>query len=468
LKPRVAVSRVDDRPDSCLAAGLCAVGAVATGAAVQVDNGYRHPLAFAWLSVAVVAVLLALMRPSRPELESALERVLPPALALALAGQFITLVLAPPAGPTSSSWSWRAPFLLALGFASVAVVGILQSRALVRRVAVGFLLATHFSLGVWMIRSSPSPLIDVFVFQRESAAALREGINPYSITFPNIYENSEFYGPGLVVDGRLMFGAPYPPLSLLLSSVAEVIAGDARFAQLTAMTVAGALMASTRPGPVCGLAAAVYLFTPRNFLVLEQSWTEPFLVLFLAVTVWCAVRCPRVMPYALGLFLAVKQYAVLGLPLAALLVRPPWTFTRLKPLVGRALLVAAAVSLPLALLDPAAYVRSVVTLQFHQPFRANALSYLTLMSGPDGHVPVGAGAAFLAAAVVAGLTLWRAPRTPAGFALGLSATFLVFFGLNKQAFCNYYFFVIGALCVAVAASDTTSHRTVTAGAATAP
>jgi hypothetical protein len=47
-----------------------------------------------------------------------------------------------------------------------------------------------------------------------------------------------------------MFGAPYPPLSLLLSSVAEVIAGDVRFAQLIAMTVAGALMASTRPGPV--------------------------------------------------------------------------------------------------------------------------------------------------------------------------------------------------------------------------
>ena len=466
MKPRVAVSRVDDRQDGCLAAGLCAVGAVATGAAVQVDNGYQHPIAFAWMSVAVVAALLALTLPSRPELETALERVLPPALVLAVVGQFITLVLAPPAGPTSSSWSWRPPFLLAMGVASAAVVGILRPGP--RRIAVVVLLATHSILGVWMIQSSPSPLVDVFVFQRESAAALREGINPYSITFPNIYGSSEFYGPGLVVDGRLMFGAPYPPLSLLLSSVTDVIAGDVRFAQLIAMTLAGALMASTRPGPASGLAAAVYLFTPRNFFELEQSWTEPFLVLFLAATVWCAVRCPRVMPYAFGLFLAVKQYALLGLPLAALLVRPPWTFTRLKPLVGRALLVAAAVSLPLALLDPAAFVHSVVTLQFHQPFRANALSYLTLMIGSDGHVPVGAGAAFLAAAVVAGLALWRAPRTPAGFALGLSATFLVFFGLNKQAFCNYYFFVIGALCVAVAASDTAARRTVTADAAPAP
>jgi hypothetical protein len=51
------------------------------------------------------------------------------------------------------------------------------------------------------------------------------------------------------------------------------------------------------------------------------------------------------------------------------------------------------------------------------------------------------------------LALWRVARTPAGFALGVAALFLAFFVLNKQAFANYYFFVIGALCVAVAATD---------------
>lgn len=134
----------------------------------------------------------------------------------------------PPAQLASGALSWRPPFLLAVAVASAALGGIIQRRPLVRRLAVGALLGTHFSLGVWMIRSSPSPLIDVFVFQRDSAAALREGSNPYSIIFPNIYGNSEFYGPNLVVVGRLMFGAPYPPLSLLLSSVGEVIAGDVR------------------------------------------------------------------------------------------------------------------------------------------------------------------------------------------------------------------------------------------------
>ena len=30
----------------------------------------------------------------------------------------------------------------------------------------------------------------------------------------------------------------------------------------------------------------------------------------------------------------------------------------------------------------------------------------------------------------------------------MSLAFIGFFAFNKQAFCNYYYFVIGALCVA--------------------
>jgi hypothetical protein len=49
------------------------------------------------------------------------------------------------------------------------------------------------------------------------------------------------------------------------------------------------------------------------------------------------------------------------------------------------------------------------------------------------------------------MALWRAPRTPAGFAAAVAVTFTVFFAFSKQAFGNYYFFVIGALACALAA-----------------
>jgi hypothetical protein len=54
--------------------------------------------------------------------------------------------------------------------------------------------------------------------------------------------------------------------------------------------------------------------------------------------------------------------------------------------------------------------------------------------------------------VAIALALWRAPRTPAGFAAASALVFLVFFAFNKQAFTNYYSLVIGALCTAAAAA----------------
>jgi hypothetical protein len=235
--------------------------------------------------------------------------------------------------------------------------------------------------------------------------------------------------------------------------------GDVRYAQLGAMTLAALCMATARRGPVGPLAAALFLFTPRNLFVLEQSWTEPFVVLFLAVTVWCAARLPRLAPFVLGLFLAVKQYAVLALPLALLIGRPPMSWRGLARTALPAVAVAALVTLPLALGDLPGFIRAVVTLQFAQPFRPEALSYLGLWAGPvvpgapPPAPPFGTGVAFAVAAATGGLALWRLPRTPAGFALGVSALFLAFFVLNKQAFANYYFFVVGALSVAVAAAE---------------
>jgi predicted branched-subunit amino acid permease len=49
------------------------------------------------------------------------------------------------------------------------------------------------------------------------------------------------------------------------------------------------------------------------------------------------------------------------------------------------------------------------------------------------------------------LAAWRSPRTPAGFAASASIVFFAFFSFAKQAFCNYYFMILGAICCAVAA-----------------
>lgn len=444
------------RRDTWLAVALCAFAAFALGRAVQVANGMLHPTGLRWLTAALVSVLLALLAPSSTGLERQLRSALPLVLVAGLGLQFSQLLVTAPGIYVDFAPGWSVAFLRPLAFAAVAAGALVLPHDRARQLSVVVLLTAHLVVGVWLIRSSPAPAIDVFVFQRDAAHALLSGGNPYAMAFPNIYgESSGYYPPRLSGNGRVLFGFVYPPLSLLLATAGQAIGGDVRYAHLIAMTLGAALIANIRPGPIGPLAAALYLFTPRTFFVLEQSWTEPFVVLFLAATVFCAVRLPRVLPYALGLLLAVKQYTVLAVPVVPLLVGPQWTLARFRSLVGRAVVVALAISLPLALLDPAAFARSVVTLQVHQPFRPDSLSYLAWLADRGGSVP-SVGISFVAAAGVMGLALWRLPRTAAGFALAVAAVSLVFFALNKQAFCNYYFFVIGALCVAAAAGGPVS------------
>jgi hypothetical protein len=218
------------------------------------------------------------------------------------------------------------------------------------------------------------------------------------------------------------------------------------------MILAAALMAYARPGRLGAVAAALYLSTPRAFFVLEQAWTEPFVVLLASAVVFCACRWPRAMPYALGLLLAIKQYTVLALlPALWLLMPGPFDWRRQWQVTWKAGATALIVTLPLALADLPAFVRSVVMLQWYQPFRFDALSYLA-WAVKAGEPVRGAGWTLAAAAVGLAIGLWRAPRTPAGFAATLALTSLGFFAFSKQGFCNYYYFVVGALCLAVATS----------------
>ncbi len=98
--------------------------------------------------------------------------------------------------------------------------------------------------------------------------------------------------------------------------------------------------------------------------------------------------------------------------------------------------------------------------QFVQPFRPDALSFLVWLRiqevdwlfNPETGKPW-MWIPFVAILPAIGLSLWRCARTPAGFAAAVMLIDFVFFALNKQAFCNYYFFVVATACWAIAAAD---------------
>lgn len=431
-----------------LAAG-CLAGATVLGLTLQLSLGTLQQDAINGLTWALLLSLGAIAGSRLGRWTLRAEAALAVLLGGALLLQLGDLVAEHPGRYLQLQGPWPyAPLYGGLAAEALIAGALLAGSAAARRWLVPGLLVAHFYLGRWMLHTSPAPFIDVFVFQTRGVEALLHGINPYSITFPNIYGGNAFYGEGLVANGQLLFGFPYPPLSLYLSTLGKVLGGDPRYAQLAAITLAAGLMAYARGGRLGAGAAALLLLTPRGLFVLEQSWTEPFLVLLLAATVFCACRYPRALPYVFGLLVAVKQYTVFMLPLLPLLT--PLRGRALWGLLWRAGATALGVSLPLIVINPQAFIRSAVTLQIQQPFRPDALSYLALWVS-RGHEQPPVWIAFAAVAVVIALALWCAPRTPAGFAGAIALVYGVFFAFNKQAFANYYYFVVGALCITVAA-----------------
>ncbi|CAA9383225.1 MAG: hypothetical protein AVDCRST_MAG64-801 [uncultured Phycisphaerae bacterium] len=447
---------------------LLTLAALSVGLAIHVRDGEYWDSAIRWVGVALAATLAAVLLPRLPAPARRSEWAGQFALAALLSAvvyQFHQLLQSPPSG--WNEWSddlvdksagnlqlYKVGVTAAAALTLITLLASLAARRAWWAIPFSATLVAHLLLGVWMVRSAPTPKIDVFVFQQEGARALLDGRNPYAIQNPDIYAGTpqaadrDVYGQNLSSGGKLAFGFPYPPLSLGLSTLGYRAAADHRYAQVVAFTLAGAFLGFSRPGRWGALAALLLLFTPRAFFILGRAWTEPFVVCLLALTVFCAYRLPRLLPVALGLFLASKQYLVFAVPLAWLLVRDPRDWRAALKLIGGALLVAAAVSAPLILWDLKAFWHSAVTVQQVAPFREDALSWLVWYFHKTGVKP-GLWVAFRATVLMLLLALWLCPRTPSGFALGLAAVYLPFIAFNKQAFANYYLFVIAALACAL-------------------
>jgi hypothetical protein len=288
------------------------------------------------------------------------------------------------------------------------------------------------------------------MFQHQSWQALAHGWNPYTIHFPDPYpaaSSARFYGPGVSVNGELQFGYPYMPLTLLMALPGYLV-GDVRYASLAAMVVSASLIAFARPSRGSFLAATLLLSTPVFPLMLFLGWTESYVLLLVAAAWFCQCRAPRLVPYVIGLLLVSKQYMIIGAPVVLLLVPRPWSIRSLWAFIWRAGAAGAVVTLPLVLWNPHAFLDSAIWLQFRQPFRWDALSYL-VWAAPKNPAKW-MGLPFAGAAIAWLVIAAAARRHKVPFALALALAMAAFFALNKQAFANYYYLVAGMLCVAMA------------------
>jgi hypothetical protein len=403
------------------------------GAAIQLNDGHLSRVALASVTTGLACCAWGLVSDDR--------RLRWPLAYLVLGWELLVLLLARPSAGLAAD---AAPFRVGILFCAAAAIAVCVVRnRRWRQLAFGAAVAGLFATGAWMLRSTPAPAIDVYNLHQEASAALFSGANPYTIRPRDIYEPNVsrwVYGPGISVNGRLTVGFPYPPVSLLISSLGYLLAGDCRYAHLAAICAAALLLAYARPGRLSFVAALLFLFTPRVFFVLEQNWTEPVVVFLLAATVFCRCRFPGAAPWVTGALLTGKQYMIFTAP--ALLRK--W---REAP---KAALAAILLTAPLALWNVTEFFRSVVIFHFVQPVRLDALSYMAQLGQYGIRVPGWVPFLFTAAAAV---FVARRAATTTAISSAVAFILIVFFVFNKQAFCNYYYLVIGALAGAIATAD---------------
>lgn len=374
------------------------------------------------------------------------------------AGTFATLFVyallallcaAAPLSPPSSD----APDALR---AAMAVVAALSLIALVlhaqtssegrRRATVWLVVGAQLGLALLGPRFVPHPGIDVFHLQQSAIDHLLRGENPYTTPVGDVYAGRSAFGYQALY--------PYPPLNLLLSLPAGALLGDYRYGLTAALL--GAVLALRAAGRLVGaaprtvdLATFALVLHPELERLLLHGWTEPYLVLAVALWAWLHARTPGGAAPTLVLLCTplLKQYMAVPVLLYLVLVRP-------RP---RALAIglgaAALVVAPLLAAGGLAVVRTGLLFFVQQTqFRSDSISLpaalhrIGLATSWTPGVPATLAVQLLAGGAAA---LALRGRGAAGFVLAAALSLWAGFLVAPQAFLNYSFLVGALLLLAI-------------------
>jgi len=309
------------------------------------------------------------------------------------------------------------------------------------------LVVVAVALRVLMLFSTPEPHIDVFISQTEGAKGLLEGKNVYAMEFLSPYTGArtfDHYG--------------YPPAAFYPAFLSWFCFKDVRAGWLLCDLLAAFLMfrlaLRVNPGPehkrFRELLLLAFLFLPRTLFVLEQSWTEPLVLVSLAgfALAVASGRGAGLTGCLLGLWLGSKQYVTVAIPFILKLRRcrtSTW---------GVAAITGVVLALPFALWDFAALKHDVFDFFLQSRGREDALSIYGALMRHGYQMPW-----WLVTPIwLAGLAwfTWKMQRHLAGWLFSTAGMWLFFFMLGKQAFMNYFYLIMFTLLLAVAATPQTA------------
>jgi hypothetical protein len=293
--------------------------------------------------------------------------------------------------------------------------------------------AGHVGAVAAVVRLDPAPRIDVWYTLQGAADALARGENVYT---------QVWVGPPGV-----MQAFTYLPWTGALVAPGRWLLGDVRWALLAAMLLTA--LALRIGGRTRGAAAgAVLLLLPGTATQAEQAWTEPLLLACLAGAAVALTRGragsgrsdrTAVAVLLVGLALASKQHIAVLLPVLA-----AWPRFGVRRTLGSCF-VAAALVAPWFVAAPAAMWHDVVTFLVGFPaLRFSNTLYLFAANDLGWAPPFWAtGLVVVATVVAAARTVHRRRPGTAELLRWCAIVLLVANLLNKQAFYNQYWLVVG-------------------------
>lgn len=313
-----------------------------------------------------------------------------------------------------------------------------------------------------VIRASPQPFIDVWTSSVAAVDHILAGRNPYTQQYVDIYAGAYNYKPGM----------PYGPSFLLWSTLwAKLFGGqhDVRvglfIAEVLLSLGLGAITwRRTKNVALSGAVALVWATNPIGLFVLEQSWVDPLLMVALVGCVLALQeRRLALAGVALGFAFAVKTYAIVAVGLIALWVLKAEGFKGARRFIIGAAASVGAFVLPFVVMDATAFWNSMFGLWADQAPRADALTLVALRGeleglGGQGNEPLRALYGpfnLLTIALAAASAAWvflRAGKSLARLGWGLATVHVWFFLFARQAFCNYYYYALVFVVLAVACS----------------
>jgi hypothetical protein len=271
------------------------------------------------------------------------------------------------------------------------------------------------------------PRIDVWYLLQQSSDGLLHGQDMYRQHWAHSHGLQAVY--------------PYLPLTTVLLAPFRWLLGDVRFGLLLAGVLSSYAVRRSAPAAPAALPLLLLVQPHWPFLV-DQSWTEPLVLALLAGSLLALERGRSTLAVvALAGALACKQHVVLLLPLFALWPAFGWRRTLASGgLAGLAVL-------PWFIAGPRDMWHDAV----HANLALGVLLRALCLPSLFAHLGWTVGFWFLLTALGLAYTvvLLRAPRTPAGLALGSAFVLLTTALANKQSFFNHYTLGIGLLVVAL-------------------